>query len=126
MSLANECIPFYEPGQRVTGRAKAAIIGKRFVNISGDREDGLIGIAAATAAGKAFGVSSHDAADGDNVTVIGPGAIVPVTATAATIAAGVEVEVATGGKCVAFSAGVKVGVCVTACAANADAQIRIY
>lgn len=125
MSLANECIPFYEPGQRVTCRATSAITGKRFVDISGDREDGLIAIAPATAAEKAFGVASHDAADGENVTVIGPGAIVPVTATAATIDAGDQVEVDTDGKCVTRTEGIVVGVCVADCAANADAMVRI-
>jgi predicted RecA/RadA family phage recombinase len=126
MALANECIPFYEPGQRITGRAKAAIVGKRLVDISGNREDGLIGIAHATAAGKAFGVASHSAADGENVTVIGSGAVVPVTATAAAIDAGDEVEVGADGKVLALASGVAVGVCVNGALANADAEIKLY
>lgn len=125
-TLANECIPFYEPGQRVTGRAKSDVTGKRLVDVSGNREDGLIGIAHATAGAKCFGVASHDALDGENVTVIGSGAIVPVTAGNATISAGAEVEVISGGKCQAKASGVAVGICVNGCSANADAQVKLY
>lgn len=126
MALANECIPFYESGDRVTGRASADITGKTLVKISGARgSDGSLAIAPATAAAKAFGVAAHDCASGDVVTVIRDG-IVPITATNATISAYGEVEVATGGKVVAKSSGIAIGYVVTDCAANGDAQVALY
>lgn len=137
MAPANECIPFYEPGARITVDASAAITGKRFVKISGDREagpalntnttGGNLRAAPAGAGERIFGVASHDAAQEGKVTVL-TGGIVPVTASGA-IAAGAEVKVGAAG--VAVTSGstagtVVVGMCVSAAADGEDAQILLY
>lgn len=125
--MANECLPYYEPGRRVTGHATAAVTGKRFVMISANRQsDGSISVSHATAAGKVFGVSAYDAASGEKVGVLrGAGFIVPVTA-GGTIAAGAEVEVGTNGQAVTIASGKAVGQAVTGATNGNDAQIALY
>jgi len=127
--MANECIPLFEFGP-VTCRTTAAVTGKRFVDISGaaNATDGtLIGVAHATAAGNAFGVAARDTASGARVSVEHrPGAILPVTCSAA-ITAGAEVEVATGGKAAPRNAGVAVGRAITTTsAADTDVFVELY
>lgn len=135
--MANECTPFYTDADRVTASPSAAVTGCRLVAISGARVTaagptlGLIQIALATAAGKAFGVASRDAAVGTPVTVIrGPHEIVPIQATNATISAFAEVEAvgtaANAGMVQTKSAGVAIGYVVTDCAANGLAQVSLY
>lgn len=131
--MANECVPFYEPGDAITGVPTVAVIGCRFVKISAARvtaagaTKGLISIAPATAAGRAFGVAGRDAAIGVPVKVFRKrGTVVPVQATNATIAAFGEVEIATGGMVVALASGVAVGYVVDDCAANGLAQVSLY
>lgn len=104
MSVANECIPKYEPGQRITGKATAAITGKRLVAISGDlTPEGNIQVAHAVVnaltadTGAAIGVASHDCANGDLVTIIGAGAVVPVDPNV-DITAGQKLAAAAAGK----------------------------
>ncbi|MEU4781034.1 DUF2190 family protein [Micromonospora sp. NPDC023633] len=124
--MANECIPFYEPGRRITGHATAAVTGCRFVGISGNRQaDGSISVAHATAAGKAFGVAAYDAATGEKVGILrGSGFIVPVTAAAA-LTAGQGVEVGANGQAAVLAAGIRVGTVVTAAGAGTLAQIAL-
>jgi hypothetical protein len=143
--MANDCIPIFEPGDRVTCHATAALTGKRFCDISGDAQagfglkglvadplsagvKGLINVGAPSAAGKGFGVAAWDVASGGDVTVIrGRGMIVPVTASNATITAGQEVEIAdTTGRVKTLAAGVAVGRAVASCLANADVAISLY
>lgn len=137
----NECIPWYEDGDRVTAEATAAVTGKRFVNASANRlsgpmipgtpqigasdpvDGGNIRAAHAAAAGAAIGVSSWDAAIGEKFDVLAEG-ILPVTAGAA-IAAGQRVEVGANGTAVPLAAGVAVGVAVDGAANGADAQIKL-
>lgn len=128
--MANECIPLYDPGAGLTCRTTAAVTGKRFVGVSGAlvaSSGTLIGVAHATAAAKALGVATRDADSGANVLVeTRPGSVVPVTSSAA-ITAGVEVEVATGGKAVTLSSGKAVGLAVsTAAGADTDVFVRLY
>lgn len=105
--MANDCIPFKEPGSAFTGFTTAAVTGKRFVKLTGDRTGGggsgaagsLVGTAGlsndihnlyrigqCTVAGEgALGVSKRDAAI---ETVLGfhavrHGLVVPITAGAA-------------------------------------------
>lgn len=127
--MANECIPLQEFGP-ITCRTTAAVTGKRFVDLSGAAviSTGVLpGVAHATAAGNAFGVSARDTASGANVAVEHrPGSIVPVTCSAA-IAFGVEVEAATGGKAVTKSAGVALGRAISATsAADTDVFVELY
>lgn len=122
--MANELIPFEEPGQRVTAVASAGVTGKRLVNISGNRTAaGKYQVAHATAAGAAFGVAVYDAATGEHVGVIRAG-IVPVTA-AGTIAAGARVEVGTAGQVVTLASGIAVGICCDAATNGNDARIAL-
>lgn len=124
--MANENIGVYEPGADITGHATAAVTGKRFVAISGNRQtDGSLSVAHAGAGLRAFGVSKYDAASGGKVGVMrGNSRVVFVTA-GANIAANAEVEVGTNGQAITKSAGVSVGVCVTAATSGNDAEISL-
>lgn len=132
--MDNECMPYYEPGDRITGHCDSAVTGKRFVDIAADVQSGPglsatgdggnVVIEHATAAGIALGVSSHDAAVGNKVTVI-LDHVVPVTATGA-INAGAEVEVGANGTAAALSAGRAVGRSLNTVADGEDAMILQY
>lgn len=138
--MANDCIPFFEPGQHPTATAEAAVTGKRFVQISGDRFGGpAVGVGpephlytvgppnttGALGAGKrVFGVAGYDVPQGGDVKVI-RGGIVPVKSGAA-IAAGVEVETDANGQAITLASGVAVGLCLANCTSGADAEILLY
>lgn len=95
--MANDCIPFYESADRVTGQASAAINGKRFIKISANRTSGpgipataQVGASDPTEGGNyqfaqcvlndaAIGVSTWDAAIGEKVGAIREG-ILPIAA----------------------------------------------
>lgn len=145
--MANNCIPVFEVSLlRITAHATAALTGKRFCDISGDAQAGfglkglaadplsagvagLISVGAPTAAAKALGIAEMDVASGGevNVLVSSKGAIVPVTASNATITAGQEVEIAdTTGRVKTLASGVAVGRAMASCAANADCPILLY
>jgi hypothetical protein len=132
-----------EPAPR-RGQGSAALTGKRFCAISADAEAGyglkglaadpLVGssriiVGAPTAAVKNLGVCEKDVASGGEVNVLigGRGAIIPITASNATITAGQEVEVAdTTGRVKTLASGVAVGMAMASCAANADVAILLY
>lgn len=133
----NEAIQFYKPGMDITGHTTAAVIGKRFVAISGDRQSGPglsamanvddgsnYRVAHAAAAGRIFGVAAHDAAINKKVNVI-RGGVVPVT-TGAAIAAFAEVEVGANGTAVPKATGIAVGYALTAATSGGDAEISLY
>lgn len=135
MGAINECIPYYEPGQRITGAVadpEAPVAGKTFVMVADDiesgpglsdtAEGGNIVIETATAGDKAIGVASTDSST--RVTVI-VGGVVPVVADGA-ITAGEEVEVGTDGAATAFSTGRIVGMALTGAADAEDAMILLY
>ncbi|MBU8834621.1 DUF2190 domain-containing protein, partial [Mycolicibacterium goodii] len=67
--MANENVGVYEPGRDITARATAAVTGKRFLKISGNRNGGNIAVAHADAGGRVCGVSKYDAASGEIVGV---------------------------------------------------------
>lgn len=131
--MANDLIPFKEHANRVTGTPTAAVTGKRFVSISGDRNaDGSYSIAPTPAGGKPFGVAAWDCPVGGKVTVvvIESGDIVPVTVGAAGLAANASVVSDAAGAAVvaAGAAGAVVhaaGICLSGAAAGADAQILL-
>ncbi len=129
---ANELIPFKEHAGRLTCTPSAAVIGKRFVSISGDRRaDGTYTVAPSAAGARALGVAAWDAGVGARVTVVttDTGDIVPVTAGAALVAGASVVSDATGQAVAAAGAAGAVvpalGVVMTGCAAGADAQIKL-
>lgn len=113
--MANDLIPYYEPGSRITATAELAVTGKRFVAISDPKEAASAGLSALVNGGnvvvspagagvRGFGVACMDAAQGKKVTIIAtPGAVVPVTA-GGEIAAGDELQITTGGKVVTIGA----------------------
>lgn len=126
--MANELIPFKEPGERVTCIASAAVTGKHLVSISGERNaNGLYTVAHTGAGGKAFGVACWDAAIGERVTVITvpSGQIVPITASGV-IAAGASVKPGAAGVVVSASATDRsCGICLAGAVDGADAIIQL-
>ncbi|MCQ4148590.1 MULTISPECIES: capsid cement protein [Rhodococcus] len=124
--MANENIGVYEPGADISGRAKTAVTGKRFLAIVGNRDGGNISVGHATAAGRTCGVSDRDTAAGDLVGIKrGKDRVTFVTASGP-IAAFAEVEVGAAGVAVTKTSGVAVGYAVTAAASGADAEISLY
>lgn len=134
----NVATQFKETGN-VSFRASAAVTGKRFLAISGDRTGGpglstdlenLYRMAHAPAAGPTVGVAKYDVPINETGGVHGqPGMIVPVTAGAA-IAAGQRVEVGANGQAVPLAVapatpGVPVGIAMSGVAIGADAQIKL-
>lgn len=125
--MANENVGVYEPGADLTCHATAAVTGKRFVAITGNRQaDGNISVAHATAAGRAFGVSKYDAASGGKVGVMRGNSRVTFVTAGGNIAANAEVEVGSNGQAVTKSAGIAVGFAVTAATSGNDAEISLY
>lgn len=134
---ANECIPYYEPGGRITAHAAASLTGKRFVRVSATKQAGSAGVSDSvlggnvvvntpSAGGRVLGVTSHDIASGKKGTIIStPGTVVPVTC-AADITAFAEVEVDTAGRVIPKNTGVAVGVALADAANGADAMIKLY
>ena len=139
--MANEAIPFYEDGTRITANAASAVTGKRLVKVSGDIQGtGSPGLTTSTLGGNiqvapcnasatqtALGVASHDAALNSKVTVLLPGAgVLPVVADGA-ISAGGLVEVGTAGK-VKASAGTNkvVGKVLADAADGEDAMVLLF
>lgn len=124
--MANENVGVYEPGRDITGRASAAVTGKRFLKISGNRSSGNIAVAHADAGGRVAGVSKYDAASGDIVGVARGNSRVTFVLADGAIAAFAEVEVGTAGKAKTKNTGVAVGYALTAAADGADAEISLY
>jgi hypothetical protein len=124
--MANDNIGVYEPGQDLSGRCSAAVTGKRFLAITGNRANGNIAVAHATAAGRVCGVSKDDAASGDLVSIARGNSRVTVVTAGANIAAFAEVEVGTAGQAITKASGVAVGYAVTAATSGGDAEISLY
>jgi hypothetical protein len=141
--MANDLIPYKNPGDDVTGAATAAITGKKCVQITATKSgpgEQLSAVADTTtlyqvghpsAGGRAlgagkriFGVAKWDAAIGGKVG-IAKGGIVPITCSAA-VQAGQEVEVAADGSVIPNAAGVAIGLCCNDALINTDAEIDLY
>ena len=126
--MANDLIPFKEDGERVTCTPTTAVVGKRLVKISGDKNaDGTYSIAPCGAGEKAFGVACWDAAIGAKVTVITitSGHIVPVL-TGGAITAGASVKSGAAGVVVAATAADKAyGVALSGAADASEAIIQL-
>lgn len=124
-----DAIPYYEDGDELTGTATAAITGKTFVRISGDKQaDGTLSLAPAGAGAVAIGVAMFDAAVGQRVTIhtINSGNVMPVTAGAAPLAAGARVASDAAAHAVAAGAGAPaLGIVLTGAAAGADAMVSL-
>lgn len=126
-----DCIPFYEPGHRITGRAEGTIEGKRFVVQQAAWVPGggnNIDFQRAGAGVAADGVNVWDVTDEATMSVIsaGGGGIVPVTSGAA-ITFGQEVEVDASGRAIPLATGEAVGKAYsTVGAADLDVAVRLY
>lgn len=129
--MANDLIPYFRPGQDVTGLCTAAVTGKRFVKISGNRTSGP-GLSA-TAEGsvyriahanadRAIGVSKYDAPI-NGMCGVARGGIVPVTSGAA-ITAGAEVQADANGKAITLAAGKSLGVAMSG-VGGADLDVEV-
>ena len=135
----NPCIPYYEPGARITAHCEAAVTGKRFVAPSDPIQSGPelntsvdgsnIVVSHAGAGARALGVAAYDQAIGGKVPVLcGPGMVVPVTAEAG-ITAGAQVQVGVNGQAVTWGATIAtqpVGLCLDTVLTGEDAPIRLY
>lgn len=132
--MANDCIPFFRPGEDLSAKCTAAVTGKRFVKVSGNRTSGpglaatgegsVYQVAQAVAGDRAIGVSAWDGALNEIINVIVAG-IVPVTAGAA-IVAGNEVQADANGQAIPLAAGKSLGVAMTAASgAGVDAEIKL-
>lgn len=108
--MANDCIPYKKPGEDFTGQAFAAITGKRFLDVAGNRTSGPLlastsegsnyQVAHCAAGKRPVGVSMYDAPINGKVGIIN-GGIVPVTA-GGTITFGQEVQSDATGQAVAY------------------------
>jgi hypothetical protein len=78
MSAANESIPRFEPGQRITFKASGAVTGKRLVAVTGLDDEGVPIAAHCPAGGKADGVATYDVANGGYGTMVGSGVVTPI------------------------------------------------
>lgn len=99
--MANECIPLYDDGDKVSVVCTVAVTGKKFVDITTagfDAVNNSLQVALPTAGGTVFGIAGRDAPIGALVDVIRVGnpLVVPAT-TGATVTAGQRLQVdATG------------------------------
>jgi|SRR6187431_351122 len=132
--MANDCIPYRKPGEDIPFHASAAVTGKRFVKISGNRQSGPglsataegsnYQMAQAVAGDRAAGVAAWDVPINGKGNCIQQG-IVPVTSGAA-IAAGAEVQSDANGKAITLAAGKSLGICMTGVGgADLDAEIQL-
>lgn len=101
-----DCTPFWDEGDTLTCHASAAVIGCRFVSISGPRVDGNPAVAHTGAGADSFGVAARDKAIGEKVIVHRARTIVAPVEVGATpvVAAGLVMSDAVG-RCVPYVAG---------------------
>lgn len=138
--MANECVPYYEPGGHITGLAKAAVTGKRFLMIStGDtawNPNGLKATAApnvipvtpAGAGAQVIGVAQKDVPDETLVTVIcAPGIVIPVTSGEAVTHGTLVMSDATGRAVAATTTNVACGIALSSVgAADLDLAVKLF
>lgn len=120
----NTTVPFFKPGQDITGYPTAAVLAKTFVKSVDGGRGGLTHIAPAVAGQPALGVAGHDAETAQETHVI-VGGIVPVLA-AADIVAGTQVEVGTGGRIIPRATGTAVGYATASGASGTAVPVKLY
>jgi hypothetical protein len=143
--MANDCIPYKEEADRITGKVTpaAGATGKRIAVVTGPRTSTLVAsgqgqglvadasadkanvysVGQATVAGaRALGVFAFDAPQNAMVTIIREG-IVPITAGAA-ITAGVDLDSDNQGRVVPHTTGIIVGTALdTQATVGADCEV---
>lgn len=131
---ANEEIILFETTD-LTGRATAAITGKRFLDVSAaltlglntSTDGGVMGVAPAGAGVRAIGVSIYDQPTvGGMVGFVGtPGRVVIVTA-GATVAFGAEVECDASGRAITLASGKSLGKALTGATVGNDLVVKLH
>lgn len=138
--MANECVPYYEPGQHITGLAKAAVTGKRFLKLDSGATawtpEGLkatatpnvIPVTPCGAGEQALGVAQRDAADETLVTVMrSPGMVLPVTSGAAITHGALVMSDDTGRAIPHTTTNVPLGIALTTVgAADLDVAVALF
>jgi hypothetical protein len=144
---ANECIPLKTPALSITARCGAAVTGKRFVKVIGNRTGGGISVAGGdprsvlstdvenvyvvgpcTVSGEAaVGVAKYDQAINLEVGVykFGSGHILPVKA-GANLTAGQQVQTDATGQAIPLAGGVALGYAMDVATSGLDAEIALY
>jgi hypothetical protein len=148
---ANECTPYKTLADTFTARCSAAVTGKTFVIISGDRTGGggggaegstTVGVGLSAdaenvykvkvcgAGGKAVGVAGWDGAENAEIKVyaVGHGTILPITAGEA-ITAGWVVASDAAGKVIKYTEGAGVfplGIAMTKAANAKDVEVLFF
>lgn len=94
----NPAVPFYSEGKEFTCHAQAAVVGKRFVRVSGPAVAERPQVSNPAVAGQAgvIGVAGFSAAVGEGVTVYRSPNVMPVEAGAALAAGGPVMSDAVG------------------------------
>lgn len=117
-------VPFFKPGDDLTGHCTAAVVGQHLVSISANvQADGAYSVATTGAGLRALGVAMRDGAIGDRIPIMTEG-VLPIISTGA-LAAGVEVQADAAGQVIALAAGRSVGVLMADVAAGAVAQVKV-
>lgn len=133
--MANDCIPYYKPGADIPAACSAAVTGKRFLKVTGNRQSGPglsstaegsnYQVAQCVAGDKSIGVSMYDAPINGKVGIVREG-IVPVTSGAA-VTAGTEVQSDANGKAITLAAGKPLGYAMSGVgAADTDLEVLLY
>jgi hypothetical protein len=136
LAKSNLSTPYQDEAEDLTCYVSSAVTGKTFVDISENRASGPLlntatdgsnyHVGPASAGARGLGVASYDAGVGELVRVqIKAKRIAQVTA-GASITAGAQVEIGTGGKVITLATGIPVGKALTAATNNNDAQILLY
>ncbi len=132
--MAHESVPYYFPGQNITGQADDDLTGCRFVAITDDMtadpeglSDSAVGgtvvIGKPSAGGKVLGVLVADLPE-DGFGMVHVGGVVPVEVASA-ISAFDTVEVDNTGKVKTQASGVGVGICLSG-TATGNAPILLF
>lgn len=119
-----DCTPFWDVADTLTCHAEAAVIGCRFVSISGPRVDGNPQVSHTAAGAEAFGVAARDKGAGEKVMVHrAPTIVAPVEVGATPLAAGDAVQSDAVGRAIPLAAGKKLGIAMDDVAAGGFALI---
>jgi hypothetical protein len=99
-----DCVPYWDHGDTLTCETTAAVVGGRFVSISGARNASGNPKVAHTGAGAAvFGVASRDTASGANVMVHHARSIITPVEAAAALTAGQKVMSDASGRAIVWT-----------------------
>jgi hypothetical protein len=119
----NECVPFFKPGQDITGILSADLGGKRFVVPVPGGRGGQPHIGYPTAGGPACGVLGHDGVEGQAVHY-NVGGTLPVVA-AVDITAGTLVESDAEGRAIPLATGRPLGLATSNAVAGGSVSVQL-